>query len=40
MAIGNVELMDECFPKQSCMRTERMKLDKETDDEGKKRGKK
>ena len=38
MAIGNVELMLECFPKHSRMGTERTKSDKETDEEGKKRG--
>ena len=39
MAIGNVELMHKCFPKHSrMMRTARMKYDKETDEEGKKRG--
>ena len=31
MAIGNVELMHECFPKHSRIETARMKLDKETD---------
>ena len=36
MAIGNVELMHECFPKHKSMGT-RMKQDKETE-EGKKRG--
>ena len=34
----NGELMHECFPKHSRMRTARMKLDKVTDEEGKKRG--
>ena len=32
MAIGNNELMHECFPKQSRMVASRMKLDKETED--------
>ena len=36
MAIGNGELMHECFPKHSHMGTTRMKEDKETDKEGKK----
>ena len=30
--------MHECFPKHPCMGTARMKNDKETDEEGKKRG--
>ena len=30
--------MHECFPKHSSMETARMKYDKETDEEGKKRG--
>ena len=38
MAIGNWEFMHECFPKHSRMGTARMKKDKETDEEGKKRG--
>ena len=38
MAIGNGELMHECFPKHSRMGTARMKLDKERDEEGKKIG--
>ena len=38
MAIGNGELVYECFPKHSRMGTARMKQDKETDEEGKKRG--
>ena len=38
MAIGNVELMQECFLKHSRMGTARMKYDKETEAEGKKRG--
>ena len=38
MAIANGELMHECFPKQSCMGTTRMKQDSETDEESKKRG--
>ena len=33
MAIGNVELVHECFPKQSCMKTASIKYDKETDEE-------
>ena len=37
MAIGNGELMHECFPKHSGMGTARMKYDKETDEEGNKR---
>ena len=37
MALGNRELMQECFPKHSLMGNERMKYDKETDEEGKKR---
>ena len=37
MAIGNGELMQECFPKHLRMGTTRMKYDKETDEEGKKR---
>ena len=37
MAIENEELMHECFPKHRRMGTARMKLDKETDEEGKKR---
>ena len=36
MPIGNVELMHKHFPKHSHMGT-RMKYDKETDEEGKKR---
>ena len=35
MAVGNGELMDECFPKHSLMETARTKSDKETDEEGK-----
>ena len=38
IAIGNGELMHECFPKHLRMGTARMKLDKETDEEWKKRG--
>ena len=38
MAIGNGELMHECFHKHSRMKTARIKYDKETDKEGKKRG--
>ena len=38
MAIGDWELMHECFPKHSRIGTERMKEDNETDEEGKKRG--
>ena len=38
MAIANGDLMHECFPKHSRMGTARTKLDKETDEEGKKRG--
>ena len=38
MAIVHGELMHECFPKHSCMETARTKLDKDTDEESKKRG--
>ena len=38
MATGNWALMHGCFPKHSRMRTAIMKNDKETDEEGKKRG--
>ena len=38
MAVVNVELMHECFPKHSRMGTARIKLVKETE-KGKKRGK-
>ena len=38
MAIGNGELMQECFPKHLRMGTAQMKLDEETDEEGRKRG--
>ena len=38
MAIGNGELMHECFPKHLRMGTARIKQDKETDEDGKKRG--
>ena len=38
MAIGNGELMYECFPKHLRMRTARLKQDNETDEEGKKKG--
>ena len=37
-AIGNGELMQECFPKHWGMGTARMKYDNETGEEGKKRG--
>ena len=37
MAIGNGGLMQECFPKHSRTGTARIKLYKETDEEGKKR---
>ena len=36
MAIGNEELMHECFPKHLCMGTTRMTSDKETVEECKK----
>ena len=38
MAIGNGELMHECFPKHSPMGTARMKEDNDTDEDGKKTG--
>ena len=38
MAIENGELMHECFPKHLRMGTARTKRDKETDEDGKKRG--
>ena len=38
MAIGHGVLMHECFPKLSRMGTGRAKSDKETDEDGKKRG--
>ena len=38
MAIGNWELMHECFPKHPSMGTARIKLDNETDEDGQKRG--
>ena len=38
MAIGNGDLMHECFLKHSRMRIARTKQDKETDEDGKKRG--
>ena len=38
MAIGNEELMHECFPKHLHMGTARMKQDKERDEGGKKIG--
>ena len=38
MALGNKELMHECFPKHLRMGTPRMKQDKETNKESKKRG--
>ena len=34
MAIGNVDITRECFPKHSRVGTARMKQDKETDEEG------
>ena len=37
MAIGNGELMHECFPKHNLMGTARMKEDERTDEERKKR---
>ena len=37
MAIGNGELMHECFPKHLCMGTARLKKDNETQEEGKNR---
>ena len=37
MAIGNGELMHECFPKHPRMGTARLKLDNETKEDGKKR---
>ena len=38
MAIGNEELMQECFSKHSCMGTARIKQDKEPNEKGKMRG--
>ena len=38
MAIGISELTHECSPEHLRMGTERMKYDKETEEEGKKRG--
>ena len=38
MAIGNGELVQECFPKHSRMGTARMKQDKETDEDDNKGG--
>ena len=38
MAIGNGELVHECFPKHSSMGTARMKKNNETDEDGQKRG--
>ena len=38
MAIGHGELMRQCFPEHSRMGTARTKQDKETDEDGKKRG--
>ena len=38
MAIGNGELIHECFPKHSRMGTARMKEDNETDEDGQKKG--
>ena len=37
MALGNGELMHECFPKHPRMGTARLKLDNETKEEGNKR---
>ena len=39
MAIGNVELVHECFPKNLSMGPERIKKDKETDEREKERHK-
>ena len=33
MGIEKVKVMQECFPKHSCMRTARMEEDKETDED-------
>ena len=38
MAIGNGELMHECFPKHSRSGTAIIKYDNETDEDGQKRG--
>ena len=38
MARGNEELMHDCFPKHSLMGTARIKYEKETDEEVKKKG--
>ena len=38
MAIGHGELMHKCLPKHSRIGTARTKYDKETDEDGKKRG--
>ena len=38
MAIGDAELVHECFPKHSRMGTARMKEDNETDEDTQKRG--
>ena len=38
MAVGNEELMNERFPKHSRIGTAKMKYDKETEEEGKRRG--
>ena len=38
MAIGNGELMQECFPKHSRMGKARMKYDNEIDEDAQKRG--
>ena len=38
MAIGNGELLHECFPKHSRMGSASILEDKETDEEGKKKG--
>ena len=38
MAIGNEKPMHECSPKHSRVGTARMKLDKKTNEDGKKRG--
>ena len=37
MAIENSKLMHECFPKHYCIKTARMKKDKDSEKEGKKR---
>ena len=38
MVIGNQELLHQCFPKHSRMGMARIKQDKKTDKDGKKRG--